>query len=193
MKQQEFIEKINDIQTKANVLSDQYWAQFSHMGTWQFWYHVVLLIIPLVLLYRLINRQRLFEILFYGYTSHVIFTYIDSYMVRYGYWDHPFMILPQFPFALSINASLLPVIYMLIYQYCTDRGRNFYLWALVASVVVGFIWVEIHEQHNIFQLHRGITNLHTFISNFFVSVLTYWITRLFLYIKKYTKQKYPIS
>ncbi|MFC0471684.1 hypothetical protein ACFFHM_14575 [Halalkalibacter kiskunsagensis] len=196
MKQQEVIENINKLQTKVNEMTDEYWVQYSDLSTWQFWYHLAWIIIPLVVLYRYINRERFFEILFYGYTMHVIFTYNDSFLVRYGYVDHPYMVLSQFPFSLTVNAAILPVIYMLLYQYCTDRGRNFYLWSLAVSAVVGLAWVEIHKQLNLFQinekmnilqLRNELLNVYIFLGNYIVSIIVLWITRLFLTIKKKTK------
>jgi hypothetical protein len=196
MKQQEVIENINKLQTKVNQMTSEYWAQYSDVSTWQFWYHFAWIIIPLVVLYRFISRERFFEVLFYGYTTHVIFIYMDSYLVRYGYVDHPYMVLSQFPFSLSVNAAILPVLYMLLYQYCTNRGKNFYVWSLAASAFVGLLWVEFHrqlnlfqinEKMNIFQLRSEFLNFYIFLANYIVSILVLWITKLFICIKKNTK------
>ncbi len=193
MRQQEFLENINKVQTRVNYMTDEYWALYSDPTTWQFWYHVAWLIIPLVILFIYINKERFFEILFYGYSIHVLFTYGDSFLVRYGYVDHPYMILSQFPFALSVNAAILPVIYMLLYQYCTEHKKNFYIWSLVVSAVVGLGWVEIHKQLNLFQihekmnvlqLHSGFLNFYIFLNNFLTSIFVFWFTKLFLLLKE---------
>ncbi|WP_052144841.1 hypothetical protein, partial [Halalkalibacter okhensis] len=192
MTQQEFIEKINRVQTNVNYMTDEYWALYSDASTWQFWYHLFWLIFPLVILFKFIDKEKFFEVLFYGYSVHVLFTYGDSYLVRYGYVDHPYMIFSQFPFAFSVNAAILPVIYMLLYQYCILHKKNFYIWSLVVSAVVGLGWVEIHKQLNIFQmneklnvlqLHPAYMNFYIFINNFMTSVIVFWFTKLFIYIK----------
>ncbi|MDT8860465.1 hypothetical protein N0O92_09475 [Alkalihalobacillus sp. MEB130] len=192
MTQQEWINQINERQVEVNTLIDEYWALYSSPSSWQFWYHIVLLVVPLLLLYRFINRERFFEILFYGYTTHVLVTYLDSLMSRYGYWEHPYMILSQYPFTLSINASLLPVTYILLYQYCTDRKKSFHLWLLPVTAIMAFGFVEIHEQMNIFQiydkinvfqLHGGLLNFYMFLLNYVIASLAFWITKLFIKIK----------
>ncbi|WP_332692076.1 CBO0543 family protein [Halalkalibacter lacteus] len=197
MKQQEFIENINKLQTKVNQMTDEYWIQFSDLSTWQFWYHLAWVIIPLVVLYRYISRERFFEILFYGYTIHVIITYNDSYLVRYGYVDHPYMVISQFPFSFSVNAAILPVVYMLLYQYCTDREKNFYLWSLAVSAFVGLLWLEVHKQLNLFQINEKMNilqlrneflNFYIFLGNYLVSIIVLWITKLFIFIKRNTKR-----
>jgi hypothetical protein len=98
------------------------------------------------------------------------------------------MILPQYPFVLSINASLLPVPYMLVYQYCTEHKKNFYLWALITAFSIGIVFVEIHKHMNIFQLHK-VNKIHVFVINFVVALISYWATLLFLYIQKNTRRK----
>ncbi|WP_052144891.1 hypothetical protein [Halalkalibacter okhensis] len=198
MTQKEFINKVNEARLDTNLLSDEYWATYSDPTTWQFWYLIALLIIPLVALYVLLNRKRFFEILFYGYTLHVLFTYFDAYMSRYGFWEHPYMILPQYPFTLSINASLLPVAYLLLYQFCTQQGRNFHIWLIGASALIGIGFVEIHRQMgvfilyekiNILQLHEGLLNFYMFIGNYIMGSISYWFTKLFLYFKHHTQAK----
>ncbi len=195
MTHKDFIDKMNEARVETNLLTDEYWATYSDPSTWQFWYLIALLIIPLVALYLLLNRKRFFEILFYGYTAHVLYTYLDAYMSRYGYWEHPYMILPQYPFTLSINASLLPVVYLLLYQFCTDRGRNFHLWLLGVSAVVGIGFIELHrqmgifflyEEINVFQLHESLLNFYMFVGNYILASIAYWFTKLFIYIKHHT-------
>lgn len=48
-----------------------YWTDYSNPSTWQFWFLIVILLIPLVILYIKMDRSKVYLIGFYGYNVHV--------------------------------------------------------------------------------------------------------------------------
>ncbi|MGG3798547.1 hypothetical protein [Metabacillus fastidiosus] len=86
MNYQEHWEKTYEKRDELNSLFSTYWDQYSSLGNWQFWMVLFLFIFPLILLYFKIDRTRVFEILFFGDTVHLIWAYIDIALGRSGYF-----------------------------------------------------------------------------------------------------------
>ena len=75
-----------------------YWQNYSSIDTWQFWANIAFLVVPLVMLFFKLDRKRAFHIGFFGYSCHVISTYIDGYSSRFANWKYPYKIIPLLPF-----------------------------------------------------------------------------------------------
>src|SRR5690625_2722251 len=112
-KQLEFLRNIVALEEKANFSTVQYWKIFSHLGTWQFWVCALAIVIPLIILYKLIDRKHIFLLGFFGFAVHILITYIENYHIRLGYWIYPYQIIPQIS-NFSLDAAILPVIYIQI-------------------------------------------------------------------------------
>lgn len=176
----EQIEKRND---ELNSLYSLFWEQYSDWGNWQFWVVVALLVLPLILLYFTLDRTRLFEILFFGYTVHVIWTYTDIALGRANFISHQYFILPILPNATNITASVLPVGFLLVYQYCTNRKKNFYLYTILLSAVYAFIFASIEEWMGLLKLSNGLGNIHLFLIDIAAAFIAYWFTKFLLKLK----------
>jgi hypothetical protein len=67
---------IHEQSDKLQELLSSYWHQYSDFGNWQFWVVLASLVLPLVLLYFTVDRTRIFEVFFFGYTVHMLWAYI---------------------------------------------------------------------------------------------------------------------
>lgn len=72
MEYSEFWEQIFKKNTEVNAFYSDYWKDYSDFGNWQFWVVLGLLIIPLLVLCFTIDRIRIFELFFFGYTVHIL-------------------------------------------------------------------------------------------------------------------------
>lgn len=82
------------------------------------WFQVVMVVISLVVWWKLVDKRRLLEITFYGFTVMTIALWLDQTGYELGLWYYPLDLLPVFPPATKIDYVMLPVIYALVYQYC---------------------------------------------------------------------------
>ncbi|WP_242447705.1 hypothetical protein [Priestia endophytica] len=82
--QQEYLEKIHNIQEKLANTRTEYWHHYSNVNYWQFWVVLSAFILPLVILYFLIDRKKAFHLGFYGFNVHVWFHYMDTAGVYNG-------------------------------------------------------------------------------------------------------------
>lgn len=86
--------------------------------TFGYWFQVALAIISLAIWWKLVDKKRLLELTFYGFTVQTISIWFDEAGYEIGLWYYPVDLIPVFPPSTAIDYIMLPVIYTLIYQYC---------------------------------------------------------------------------
>lgn len=142
-----------------------------------------MLVVPFVVLYFALDRKRAFQIGFYGFNVHVWFSYIDAYGSINGLWAYPFKVFPFLPLSVSLNASLVPVAYMLLYQWTSNRKINYYLFATVLSCVFAFIIKPIMSWLDLFKMYQWMNYFYLFIGYSVIMLLSKWITDFFSRLK----------
>lgn len=176
--QQELLRELTD---KASELANDwsaYWHTYSDAGTWQFWVVVGVFIIPLLALVFLLDRQKAFRIGFFGLIIHVTATYIDLYGTTHRMWEYPYKIAPFPPVSFGLDASLIPVSYMLLYQWTIRQKKNYYLFSILLSVAFALLFKPLISWLGLFKLVEW---------NYFQLLLLYiiagligkWMTDLF--------------
>lgn len=100
------LNQINELQDALAKAWITYWQQYS-MGTWQFWLHLLMFVLPLLALYFLIDRRKALLLGFFGFNVHVWFTYIDAFGIRNVLWNYPFPLTPILPINLALDTSLI--------------------------------------------------------------------------------------
>src|SRR5699024_6153519 len=64
---------------------------------------------------------------FFGLNYHVWFSYTNSIGVGLGLWEYPYHVIPFLP-SFSLDAALVPVCFMLLYQWTLNHNKNIYLY-----------------------------------------------------------------
>ncbi|MGE1112460.1 CBO0543 family protein [Priestia megaterium] len=182
--QQEYLKKIHSIQENLAKTWAEYWQQYSTPGSWQFWVTLGAFILPLVILYFFIDRKKAFHLGFYGFNVHVWFHYSDTAGVYNGLWTYPYQINTIIPVSFSLDASLIPVSFMLLYQWTINHHKNYYVYATVLCLFFAFIFKPLLTGIGFFQLHEWATYSYLFVVYLGVILLSKWITNLFLYFEK---------
>jgi hypothetical protein len=174
---------IHEQSDKLQKLLSSYWHQYSDFGNWQFWVVLASLVLPLVLLYFTADRTRIFEVFFFGYTVHVLWAYTDIALGRTGYLTHTFFLTPQLPNATNITASILPVAFLLLYQYCTNHQKNFYLYTILLSAVFSFGLAPLEHYFGFIDSGKGMSLYYIFLIDIGITLVAYWFTRLLVKTK----------
>ncbi|WP_010531311.1 hypothetical protein [Lentibacillus jeotgali] len=183
MNEQELYHKIFEQKEQLEYLLKEHWQLFSNMGTWFFWFNLVTIITPLIILYFTVDRKRLFEVAFYGYSTHLLWLNTDMVLTANNYFNHPHSISYILPEGVSVTAVLFPVIFMLLYQYCTNNGKNYYLYAIVSSAIFAFGFGYFAESVDLLRMHKGMNLFYLTIIDIAISLIAFWVTKLFLFIK----------
>ncbi|MFC4102600.1 CBO0543 family protein [Paenibacillus xanthanilyticus] len=156
---------------ETNLDSIHYWLKYSALDSWQFWLTVVLLIVPLVILYFKLDRRRVYQIGFYGFAIHVLGLYVDAIGTNYGFWSYPYKTIPALPTSFTLTSSMIPVGFMLMYQWQSGKRINYYLCAAGVSAVFVFIIHPILMWLDLFNMYRGFNYGIMFVNYFTGSVL----------------------
>ncbi|PKG23734.1 hypothetical protein [Niallia nealsonii] len=183
MTRNEFWNEIYKNNDQLNSLYSSYWNQYTGIGAWQFWVVLASLVVPVALLYFLVDRRRIFELFFFGYTVHVLWSYTDIALGRSGYAVHKYFLLPILPNAMNITASVLPVGFLLLYQYCTNRNKNFYLYSVLLSVAFAFVFAQLEEFIGLLTLRKGMTHFYLVLIDIGIAYIAYWFTKLIIRLK----------
>jgi hypothetical protein len=182
--QEKTLNHLKDIQENLGKDWLEYWHNYSSFDTWQFWVNVTMLILPLVVLYFFMDRRRAFHLGFYGFSIHVLAVYIDATALRYGLWEYPYKAIPFLPISFGLDSSLIPVVYMLVYQWTLNNKKNYYLYTFITSVCFAFIFKPILSLHELIRLTNGTNYIHLFVAYLLVALLPKWLTNVFIHFEK---------
>ncbi|WP_077329750.1 hypothetical protein [Virgibacillus siamensis] len=188
MNKEELYVEIQHLKSELGKLLDQHWHSYSNVDSMYFWINLAVLIIPLIVLYFAADRSRLFEVCFFGYTTHVIWINVDNYLTDQIYLNHVHSLAPFLMQGFTVSAVLFPVTCMLLYQYCTNHDRNFYFYAILWAAVMGFGYNYLSEKLGMIKLHHNMHFFYLFLINIAVSYISLWLTKLFLFVKHHTKK-----
>ncbi|MEN1968596.1 hypothetical protein WMZ97_11045 [Lentibacillus sp. N15] len=183
MNQEQLYHKIAEYKSETQQLVSQFWHEYSSIDTWYFWFNILSAIIPLVILYFAIDKKRIFEICFYGYTIHVGWANVDSILSTHNLLVHPHSLTYFIPTGLNMTAVVLPILFMLLYQYSTNRNKNVYLWSLIGCALGAFVFAPIMSACNLLKLDNGMNFVYVFLIDIAVSFFAYWLTLLFRWVK----------
>lgn len=179
----EIVKMGRETQTALN----DYWKDFSLYASFEYWLMVAFLIFPLVYLFFKIDKNKIFFIGFYGYSIHVIFAYVDLFGRHRGFWNYPFPIIPALP-GLAIDSSLVPVTFMLVYQWMLNNNKNYYKYSIITAIIFSFLFKPLLVGLGLFRMYGTINYLHLFLGYLFVLLTAKFITNVFLWTqRRYTE------
>ncbi len=75
---------------------------------------------------------------FFGINYHLWFQYVNSAGVSMGLWEYPYE-LTSFQPSFTLDGSIAPVAFMLVYQWTLNHGKNVFLYSLLLSALFGFV------------------------------------------------------
>jgi xanthine/uracil permease len=136
----------------------------------RWWLLFISIFLPWVVWWNLVAKKRLFEILTYGLLWAVMATWLDLLGTTNGMWEYPFK--------LYNNVSVIPVLYMFLYQY-GERWKTFILGSVILSSLLSFVFEPIFLKMNMLNL---ITWSHT--KSWFAFIFLALITRLIITVLK---------
>ena len=93
----------------------EYWLQ-NNLFTWQWWLLIALLILPVFLWWKVVDKKRLLSIVTMGLMVTVTSNWMDQVGSELGWWYYPYHVVPFSSQFIPVNYSLMPIGYMLLYQ-----------------------------------------------------------------------------
>lgn len=188
MNEAQLYQKLYELREQLTNLRTEYWHLYSDMSTWYFWFNLASVVIPFIILYFVIDRKRIFEIAFFGYTAHLLWANLDTFLAMRNYFTYPHTITDLIPLGVNVTAVVFPITFMLLYQYCTNKNKNFYLYAIVVAFIFAYGFGGFAMTSGLARMHNGMNLLYLFLIDTAIAFLALWMTRLFLKIKKTKKR-----
>jgi hypothetical protein len=170
----EQVEQVDKVFTDMRV---QNWLH-TQLFTIRWWVIVTALIIPWIVWWRLVDKKRIFEIFTYGMFACIPMIFIDGFGVELFLWDYPVKLTPYLPRLLPLDFTLLPVSYMLIYQY-TKTWKYYLLTHIIAASICSIIIIPIAIKVNMYKLENW--NLfYSWVTLFLIALFSKYLIGVFL-------------
>jgi hypothetical protein len=185
--QKEMLDKITSMQEQLSKIQMEYWLEYTNLTTVRFWIVFLMFLIPLVVLYFRIDRKNIFLLGFYGFNIHVWFSYINIWGVKQGYWEYPYELIPFIPGNLSLDAALIPALFMFVYQWCLHRNKDINLYSVALIVFLAFVFKPILIAVGLFGVNKGLHSIHIFILYCIMYIISRLITSIFIWMHKSSK------
>lgn len=150
MNQSPSFEQIIDTQNLSIQLQNQHWLKYE-VFTFQFWLLIAMLILPWFIWWKVVDRKRFYEILVFGLLVITVVTFLDEVGCQLNFWEYRFDIEPLFPRLIPINFTMLPIAYMLVYQYFAN-WKSYILANIIMAAIFAFIGEPIFIFLDIYEL-----------------------------------------
>lgn len=186
--QQEFFESLVSNQKKLSREGIEYWHLYSDFGTWQFWAVLLMLICPVIVLYFVIDRKKVFIIGFFGFAVHVLFAYTDACGIRLGLWGYPYQLIPFIP-SLSLDAAIIPIAIMIVFQWTLNHHKNFYLYSFLTALLFGFGFKPLLVSIGLFEKYQWVNYFYIFLIYLVLYWLGHLLTTIFFRLQDSQKEK----
>ncbi|MEH6949621.1 CBO0543 family protein [Bacillus sp. JJ634] len=121
-----------------------YWTQ-EVVFTYQWWIMIFVLVTPLFLWWRLVDKTRIMEISMVGLLISIIAFLLDQIGSSLGYWTYPYTLTPLERDLWAVaNFSILPFFYMMIYQWF-PKWKTYILGTMIFALFAAFIGETIFQ------------------------------------------------
>lgn len=133
----EILWRLRKIQDKLISEEIEAWLNNEFL-TLHSWILVGFLILPWIIWFKFADRTRLLETVLFGILVIIpttILDYIGNYL---SFWEYPTRLLPITPRAIAFDMVMVPVAYMLMYQYF-KTWRTFIIALLCMAGMFAFI------------------------------------------------------
>ncbi|MBC8014490.1 MAG: hypothetical protein H7X79_01950 [Sporomusaceae bacterium] len=137
------------------------------LTTLKYWGIVAVIAIAYIVWFRLTDKKRLVDLLFYGSLIAVMRGLIDLFGVTAGLWIYKVRIFPLSPSVLLQDWTIVPLIYMLVQQY-SPNWRQFFIWNVVGTGFFAGVVLPILSALDILQLMRW-NYLYAFITMYIMA------------------------
>ncbi|WP_123042433.1 CBO0543 family protein [Cohnella candidum] len=182
--QQQAVERIRQAnQSVSNGITD-YWNDYSNYTSPYFWTCLMLLLVPLAVLFIKLDKSQAFRLGFFGLCVHMVFSYTDHLGVMRGWWEYPYKVLPFIPVNIALDAALVPVCFMLVYQWAMKRGVNVYLSLIVLCAIFAFVVKPLLSLIDMFYLFEWMNFVYLFGFYVVIAVISVTLTNLFAYLQR---------
>jgi hypothetical protein len=104
----------------------------------QWWLLLAFIITPWLIWVKLVDKESKLEIMVVGLFVMIVTMLLDLVGYNLNFWDYPIQIIPLVPEAFAFDLSMIPVAFMLLYQYF-KTWKLYCIGLICMSVIYAFI------------------------------------------------------
>ena len=145
-------EELRQIEYRLNEMKHAYWLHHD-LFTFQWWLLLIIFIVPWIIWWRYVDKQRLGEILLFGGLLMILVGLLDDIGVNARLWSYPYQLVQIIPRLLPIDYGILIVAHMTVYQYFS-KWRSFIIVNIIMATVFTFIFEPLSVWLNIYHLEN---------------------------------------
>lgn len=143
-------DKILELHSQLKSMHNDHWLNYE-LFTFQWWTMAILMIISWAIWWRLLDRTRTAYIVIYGFFVLFCANGMDAFGITHHLWIYPIKITSVIPHFIPVNWAMLPVIYMLIYQYY-PKWKSFLKATFIMSTVFSFVGEPFTEWFGVYYI-----------------------------------------
>jgi hypothetical protein len=165
-------EEMYSLQSAADEAGREFWLN-NVVFTYQWWLLVALTIIPFIIWWKIVDRRRFFEITTYGLLVALISGLLDAIGVEMNAWEYKYDLIPLLDVFIAYDIAILPVSYMLIYQYFL-KWNSFVFAHIIVAFLFAFVGEPLLMRLDIYQLIKW-KHIYSVPGYFFLAIFLRWV------------------
>ncbi|UGB28829.1 hypothetical protein [Metabacillus sp. B2-18] len=91
------------------------------------------------------------------------------------------------PVNFALDASLVPVTFMLVYQWCINNNKNIFLYGVLTSAFFSFLLKPVMVAWDLIKLGNGMNYFYLFLNYLGILIMAIVITKIFIYLKHHPR------
>jgi hypothetical protein len=144
-----------EVQQVRKILSDvsrEHWINDEFM-TWRWWVLLGLTLVPLLIWWKIVDKNRAQEIALYGCLIGLLCAIVDNIGTELLWWGYPDKLFQMIPPLFPADLVLVPVSMMLVFQFFFEFKRFMIANAVLAGFMAYicepiFIWIGYYELYS---------------------------------------------
>lgn len=164
--------EIECLRTQLMKTNIEYWYK-NNLFSFPWWFLLMTMVLFILTTWVLIDRAKIVEMLLCGFMATTIIVFLDVVGVSFLLWGYPNMLIPLIPPIFSIDMTHLPVVYMLLYQYCPS-WKSYLIAITAAAFVFSFVFEPVAMWLNIYDMNHW-KHIYSFPIYIAIGVFLKWV------------------
>ncbi|HWP96063.1 MAG TPA: CBO0543 family protein [Syntrophomonadaceae bacterium] len=141
--------RVLELKSQADQAQLANWL-YDDLHKWTWWLNLIAVILPIIILWKVMDRKRFLQILVFGFLTAMVSTFFNTLGIALMLWDYPDRFLPISPRLFPVDFVALPFLYMLVYQYYLN-WKDFVIANTILAAVLSFVlepvlvWLNLYE------------------------------------------------
>jgi hypothetical protein len=133
--------KLVELQREQKHALIDYWLNNTFLH-WEWWVLLLLTILPWIIWWRIVDKERIYEILTYGFFMGILAVALDSLGTNMVWWTYPHELFSMLPPLVPVDLSLIPCSMMVVYQYF-NKWKTFLIANFILALISTFVVEEL--------------------------------------------------